>query len=229
MFLPPSAACFAGHQPLHCCLPCKHRPPPRLLLNVINRWPSKIDPPPPQPARAHTDTGLLLIGLSSCGRATLQHLCSLVYNVSCVCSTRAGVGVRGHQLHWRLSQAATQTHLIINSQPGCSAPHPPFSHPPSSSVTLTFHNPDIPPSLLPSPPPLFLYSPFGALSPSIELQASLPAEVNTANRSDLLFFMFKCLSDCCPQLTALVWGCSAASLPIMIRHPEPGCLQNSLV
>lgn len=76
------------------------------------------------------------------------------------------------------SQAAVQTHLIINSQPGCSAPPP---------VTLTFHNPDIPPSHSP------LYTPPPALSLSTELRA-LPAEQNPANRSDSLFFTFECLS-----------------------------------
>lgn len=147
-------------------------------------------PPQHPPVRARTGPRLLLISFSSWGRATLQHLCSLVYNVSCVCSTR--VGVHGHRLHWRLSQAATQTHLIMNSQPGCSAPLP---RPPSSSVTLTFHNPDIPPSLPLSP---FSTLP-SALSLSVELQAPLPAEANTANRSDSLFFTFECLSGCCPR------------------------------
>lgn len=71
--------------------------------------------------------------------------------------------VRGHQLQRRLSRAAVQTHLIINSQPGCSAPPP-------SSVTLTFHNPDPPPPALP------LYR--------VARASSLPAEGNPANRSD---------------------------------------------
>lgn len=174
--------------------------------------------PPPPPLRARTDTGLLLIGFSSCGRATLQHLCSLVYNVSYVCSTSGGVGVRRHQLHWRLSQASTQTHSIISSQPGCSAPPPSAPLLPSSSVTLTFHNPDIPPSL--SLPPFSTLP--SALSLSAELRASLPAEVNTANRSDSLFFTFKCLSDCCPQPMALTQSfyvksaCSAAPIGINV-------------
>lgn len=75
-----------------------------------------------------------MIGSSSRGRPPCSASAPLVYNVSRVCSAGGG-GVRGHQLHRRLS-ANTFNH----QQPTR------LQRPPPSSVTLTFHNPDIPPS-----------------------------------------------------------------------------------
>lgn len=212
-----SLSSFSYFPPLCCpfCGPpaCVSAVNTGLLLNVINRWASKIDPPAPlPPANACTDAGLLLTGFASCGPP-----CS-TFAPSVQCQQCL-------QYEWRLWRARTPVALAalagINAntfnhqQPTrlpCPPPPPTCRHPPllhSLSITLTY----LPPSL-----PTFSTLP-SALSLSIELQASLPAEVNTANRSDSLFFAFKCLSDCCPQPTGLPQGsyitsaCSAASSP----------------